>query len=170
MQTRLERRGIYACMQLNLSPAQMRELLELVHLGGHVRALAREVRKEDAGDAEHALEDELAAQMLLQALPGITLADDGKAVVDDRALDDLHALLGEYDEERFWEALEQRLGLRDFERNKTPQDQDIIDRTHRMPEHVQKLFERYELEFETYGIDRLEINPEAPVSDVRDLL
>ena len=84
--------------------------------------------------------------------------------------DELHKLLAEYDDERFWDGLEERLGMRDFERGMTPVDQETIDRTSRMPERVKDLYVRYHEEFETYGVDRLEINHNAPVSDVRDLL
>ena len=156
--------------QIHLTQAQIRELLDLVHLGGHVRAIAREALKEGHGESENALEDELIAQSLALGVEGVTIDTGGKVVHTDATLDTLHAILAEYDDERFWDVLEERLSIRDFERTKTQADQETIDTTHRMPPRIVTIFQHYTDEFELYGIDRLEINSNAPVSDVRDLL
>ena len=156
--------------QLYLTQTQIRELLDLVHLGGHVRAIAREALRQGVGESEHMLEDEIIAQGLVLGVDGVTLDADGKAAHADTVLDTLHATLAEYDDERFWDVLEERLSVRDFERTKTRADQDTIDTTHRMPPRIATIFQHYTDEFELYGIDRLEINTDAPVSDVRDLL
>lgn len=157
-------------MQLHLTLARMRELLDLVHIGGHVRALANESLKQGIGESEHSLEDELVAQALLHGVEEVVLDTEGKAVHSETVLHTLHSLLAEYDDERFWDVLEERLSVRDFERTKTEADQETIDTTHRMPPRIATIFQRYTDEFEMYGIDRLEINSDAPVSDVRDLL
>lgn len=157
-------------MKIELTHEELRELLDLMHLGGHVRALAREALKEAVGDAEHVIEDTVLSQALAAGVEGVMLSPEGNAIHSDARADELHRLLAEYDDERFWDGLEERLGMRDFERGMTPQDQATIDSTSRMPERVKDLYVRYHEEFETYGVDRLEINHNAPVSDVRDLL
>ena len=156
--------------QLHLTQAQIRELLDLVHLGGHVRASAREILKQGRGESEHMLEDEIIAQALMLGVEHVALDQSGQVVQSSAALETLHMLLAEYDDERFWDVLEERLSVRDFERTKTHADQDTIDTTHRMPPRIATIFQHYTDEFELYGIDRLEINTDAPVSDVRDLL
>lgn len=72
-------------------------------------------------------------------------------------------------DDTFWEELEIRLGRRDFDRTMTEEESDHIEETNgRLPKRVYELYKIYRDELDKYGVDRLEINKNAPV--ISDLM
>lgn len=78
--------------------------------------------------------------------------------------DELREIMDDYDDDAFWDELEERLGRRDFERESSGAEKKGDDK------EMEAFREYYADEFETFGIDRLEINKDAPVSDIRGAL
>lgn len=66
-------------------------------------------------------------------------------------------IMSEYDEDAFWHQLTSRLGRRDFFRTVTPEEQKEMDKRDWLLDRAQEFFEKYDKEFEEYGVERLEI-------------
>lgn len=142
-------------ISLNLSRAEMRELLLLVLIGNHVRNSTLDSR---------GMYDPLRHEKIENVLSEISR----KSGPDFLATDYLK-YLELFVDDSFWDELEVRLGRRDFDRTMTEFDTKYLD-SHdgKLPPRAHLLYKKYSDEFEKYGIDRLEVNPNAPV--VSDLI
>ena len=158
-------------MNLNLTEAQFAELLELVHIGGYVRNAVREQEDDYNPTRDEALEDFLYKVALEHKILGIELDKEiGYIGPTNQKEGHLHAIIEQYDEEQFWFELGRLLGQRDLRRTLTASEEDESEQSGWLPERVHELYEKYDEEFEGYGIERLEVNTAAPIPDVRDLL
>lgn len=157
-------------MNLNLTKEQFEELLQLVHLGGYVRNAVKE--QEDGYDSkrDEALENLLYKIALEQNIPGIERTGDGYIGPTNSLEERWHAIIEAYDDDQFWFELECLLGKRDLERTMTKAERDETEQVGWLPERVHELYEKYSDEFEKFGIERLEINPTEPISDIRGFL
>jgi len=66
-------------------------------------------------------------------------------------------IMEEHDEDTFWHELVTALGKRDFYKTITDTDKQFIEKEDMFPERIHQLYEKYEEEFDKFGIDRLEI-------------
>ncbi|OGM58706.1 hypothetical protein A3A75_00570 [Candidatus Woesebacteria bacterium RIFCSPLOWO2_01_FULL_39_10] len=62
-----------------------------------------------------------------------------------------------FHEDVFWEELQTRMGKRDFFESMTEGEKKELKKKHWFPERVQKFYDKYQKEFEKFGIDRLQI-------------
>lgn len=158
-------------MNLNLTEAQFAELLELVHIGAYVRNAVREQEDDYNPTRDEALEDFLYKVALEHKIPGIELDKEiGYIGPTNQKEEQLHAIIEQYDEDQFWFELGRLLGQRDLRRTLTANEEGESEQSGWLPERVHELYEKYDEEFERYGIERLEVNTAAPIPDVRDLL
>ncbi len=158
-------------MNLNLTKEQFKELLQLVHLGGYVRNAVREQEGEYAQKRDEALEDMLYHIGLDHEISGIKKDKDGYVGPSLDLEEQWHTIIEQYDADQFWAELERLLGQRDLERTLSNEEkQEIEAQGGWLPKRVHEIYEKYSDEFETFGIERLEINPAAPIPDIRDLL
>lgn len=143
-------------MNLELTPAEYRDLLEKVILGTCV--------KEAAGNKSGLTEDSRAVEQILLAAARKfgypELVEDHGSHLDLAEGDWLRIqkILDEFLGEEFWERLAGELGRRDFRKVASLEELEEIDKTGIYPERVADFIERYEEEFEQYGTNRLEIN------------
>ena len=165
-------------MNIELSKEQFRELLLVASVGNHVRrgALMAEGNYEPERDEElmgFLYETTYEAGIGLVEAEGNDRAEENAgAIMPTQEFEDaVHSLLESFSDEQFWHELSLLLAQRDLERTMTNTERvDMAMNGGEMPERLFDLCERYEGEFETFGIDRLEINEGAPVSDLRDVL
>lgn len=66
-------------------------------------------------------------------------------------------IMSEYDDDAFWHELMTRLGRRDFFRTVTPEEQKEMKKRDWLLDRAQEFFDKYDKEFEEYGVERLEI-------------
>jgi hypothetical protein len=155
-------------IKLELSREEFRQLLLLAGIGDFVRGDVLDSRDGDPGD-EGELFDTLMRVAFDHHLPEARRHENH--IDPSREFDDLQMeFISEYNDEQFWNELERRLGRRDFERSMTTEDRAYIEREGWMPERIYAFYKKYSDEFEAVGIDRLEINKDALVSDIRDAL
>lgn len=156
------RSGYDAAMEkimLELTRDDFRELLLLASIGDRIRGSVMDVTADEEGavhDIHDRVIDALYEVALENALPEVKPHEDH--IDPERWFeDDQIRILKEYEDDVFWEELEIRLSKRDFDRAKEP----LPIGTYR---------EKYAHETTSYGVDRLFIDENAPVSDMRDAL
>ena len=66
-------------------------------------------------------------------------------------------IMSEYDDDALWSELITRLGRRDFFRTVTPAEDKEMKKRDWLPDRAQEFFDKYDKEFEKYGVERLEI-------------
>ncbi len=151
----------------SMNRTTLMELLTLLHVGAHAL--------EESGSATsislRSLEQLVLVRVRDAGAPELVDEENGKLIPNEDIRAGAHHLFDDFIEESFWEEVIARLAKRDFLRTLTLEDASRIEendgelpqeaRTHRAP---------YEAEFDTFGLDRLEINKNAPVSDLRDIL
>jgi hypothetical protein len=139
-------------MDLNLTPSELRKLIELAYLGEWVINAHHDPEFQD---------DEATA--LLQRLLATGLADDtardeetGAYYMSTDWTDRLYdTYIYDYDDHTFWDELTERLAQRDLARSRGVEP-DTIVRDDDLPE-LRPLEEKYRDELEQNGIDRLDI-------------
>ena len=82
---------------------------------------------------------------------------EGHLVPSDALSDAEDELMAEYNDDEFWSELSSRLGRRDFEASMTADEKREAEVKGWLPERVYEFYEKYEKEFEEYGVDRLGI-------------
>jgi hypothetical protein len=141
-------------MEMKLTKRQFADLLVMAHLANDLMSVVAEAfpkeKSEPLGtykalaDRMEALEDEL---LSIAAAAGLEVP-----------VDHIHAIADRHADETLWSELAIRLGQRDFLRTATSGDQEYMDKNDGMfPARVTALYRRYEREFDTYGIERLEL-------------
>lgn len=85
----------------------------------------------------------------------------GALVPSDALSNTEEKVMEEYDDDAFWNELVTRLGKRDFWRTVTSEEKKEIKEKDWLPERIHTLYEKYEEEFEKFGIDRLEIKKDG---------
>lgn len=119
---------------------------------------------------DEAFENMLYRVGLGHGITGMEKSEDGYIGPSPDTEEQRHTIIEAYDEDQFWFELERLLGQRDLERTMTKEERREIDKQGWLPKRVHELYEKYSDEFEAFGIERLEINPSAPIPDVRTLL
>lgn len=140
-------------MKFELTEAQYKELLKLAYLGEWMINAPHDPEHQDDSAS-------LAFQRLLATGKDLPMIDRDaetseyfiKSEVADKIYDD-H--ISDYDDHIFWDELAERLAARDLaaERGVSP---DSIDREEDLTQLV-RIEDKYRLEFENYGLERMEI-------------
>ncbi len=146
-------------ISLELSRDDFRELLLLASIGDRIRGAVMDATADEEGGV-HVIHDRVIDALfevaLDKELPEVQAHEDH--IDPARWFDEEQIrILKEYEDEVFWEELEIRLSKRDFDRAAEP----FPIGTYR---------EKYAHETSSYGVDRLVIDENAPVSDMRDAL
>jgi len=164
-------------MHIDLDKEQFRELLLLVSAGNHVRRGARSA-EEYSPDTEETLISGLYEMAYEAGIGDVEIDSKNKAEENTGAIiptrnfeESVHTLIEGFSDSTFWHELSLLLAQRDLERSITPDERLSMELNGlELPSRLFELSERYNKEFETFGIDRLEINENAQVSDLRDVL
>jgi len=155
-------------MQISVSftTEELDELLTLAGIGEYVRDGVLDDRGEYGEGNQSNLLEKLHAIALEQKIPGIETVDlDGMMYTgpNEERESATHEWVEEHDEENFWSTLSARLGRRDFFKEMTKEDEAEMDKTGWLPERVQGYLDAYETEFESYGVERMMIDQNAPI-------
>ncbi len=154
-------------ISVSFTKKEFDELLLLAGIGEYIRDGVLDDRDEyDGKNQETDLLQKLYTVAKEHKIPGIETADlSGMKYTGptNEREEEEHALIEEHDEENFWETLSTRLGRRDFFNNITPEDKIEMKRTGWLPRTLETYLERYEHEFETYGLERMVIDENASV-------
>ena len=146
---------------IELTLDEFRDLLQLVAIGTHVRSTAKEAEGSVDPERDEALEEKLYALALAAGMPEAKQHQHGDHAHIGPSESFEEATLGFVDlfvDDQFWDELTERLAKRDHDKGAPDEN--------RMKERE----EFYKREFETFGIDRLEIDKNSPVSDLREIL
>lgn len=81
----------------------------------------------------------------------------GHLLPNDKFSSEVDETIEEYEDDSFWHELTTRLGKRDFWRSASPKEKKETEKRNWLPDRVHNIYEKYDKEFEEYGIDRLEI-------------
>ena len=146
-------------MKINLTNAEYRLLLELVYLGEWMVSAHDETAGASGGKygplvqklLSYANEAELSA--LVDRSP-----DDGKLHPTRQFEEEMMGTIYEYDEESFWMELIDRLAERDV---RAAQSDGHLPQLREYLELAGPIEERYAQEFETHGLERLKLPPDA---------
>lgn len=156
-------------VRFELSREEFRELLLMVGIGDFIRGAVIEARENNPGN-EGELFMKLMRTAFKHGLPEARRHDEHVDASDD-FMETQMDFIEEYNDEEFWNELERRLGKRDFEREVNADDLAYMKKSGGwLPERIYEYYQKYSDEFEAFGIDRLEISKDAPVSDIRDAL
>ena len=82
----------------------------------------------------------------------------GTLVPADTLSHTIEDLVEESDDDTFWHELVVRLGKRDFYQTLTSEEKHALAKEDWLPERVQEIYEKYEQEFEEYGLGRLTLD------------
>lgn len=151
-------------MTITFTKEQFRELLLNVLIGIFLREAVAESEDEPF---EHlrAIEGYLLTYAEENGMKELTdRTPEGTLLPAEEILDEEESVIDFYSDDAFWDELARRLGQRDFERTMTLRDRLYLKRHGGvLPERAFELYEKYDAEFENFGIDRLEINESASV-------
>lgn len=147
-------------MKITLTNAEYRLLLDMIYLGDWMVS-AHDVRDDDVQEGKYeplvqkilsyANEAELSALVERQS-------DDGKLHPTRQVEDGVMDIIYEYDEESFWMELIDRLTERDV---RAAQPDGHLPPFEKYIELAAPLEERYAHEFESHGLERLKLPPDA---------
>lgn len=147
-------------MKLELTDEQFKELIFLAMVGEGVRGGVLDGRGEYDPAKHNALMEYLFQKAHEAGRTDIAEVFHGHVVPSDAFADAEEELMEEYNDDHFWFELTNRLGQRDFEKNMTDDERRESEEQGWLPERVREFYERYEREFEEYGVERLEIKGE----------
>jgi len=149
-------------MKIELTKEQYLNLLKMAHIANSVLGILGDVLpepeyKEKSNEAE-SLEDYFLSYARDFGCDNLVEDFHGKTLMKDEIYEKIQEIMDEYDDYIFWNELEVRMGKRDFERTMTEEDKKYIKENKGWyPERIHDIYEKYRKEFETHGIDRLEI-------------
>lgn len=143
-------------LRLELTKAQLEELLLLAELGLWVRESEADIRDERA-DASIEVIDQLWRQAEGLGLSGLTKKWHGKTVPKDGLVKQVETIMEHFLDDEFWDRLETRLGQRDFLREATPSEIRMATVSENFPESLEAYCDKWHREFDRFGINRLTV-------------
>ena len=142
---------------LNLTKKQFKELLLDVMVGTYVRGGVADALEQDWQKFEK-ITDYLVEQAKVAGFSDLVQNFMGHNRPCDELCDAEEEIMEIYNDDEFWHEIATRLGQRDFERQKTKEDEKYMQENNgQYPEKIHEIYDKYEKEFETYGLERLEI-------------
>ncbi len=146
-------------LRLELTKAQLEELLLLAELGLWVRESEADIQDERA-DASLEVIDHLWKQAEGLGLAGLTKKWHGKTVPKDGLVKQVETVMERFLEDEFWGRLETRLGQRDFLREATADEIRSVELSGDFPAKVEEYCDTWHREFDRFGINRLTVEKE----------
>jgi hypothetical protein len=156
-------------ISLSFTKKEFDELLVLAGIGEYIRDSVLNDRGEYKGHDSESLMHKLYAEAKKHKIPGIVTKDLGGMMYtgpDNEREEQEHTWIEESEESNFWYELTTRLSRRDFFNEMTPADVAEMEKTDWLPERFQTYVEKYDTEFESYGIERLRIDTNTAVPSV----
>lgn len=158
-------------MKIEFTEKQFRELLLAYLIGKYTKDAVDELQDKYDHDKSGEIENYLLEQAEKNGLRDLVDHFQKWLTPSDALSEESDRYTHEFGEDEFWHELITRLGQRDFEKEKTEDDiKQMKENSGWYPEKIHDYYEKYENEFEKYGIDRLEINEKASVSIPRETL
>ena len=143
-------------MQIDLSKEQFKEMILAAMLYSFIRGGLADDKGEDFKKYEE-LENYLLKIAEENGFNDLVEKFHGHLIPSDELSELEEEIMSEYDEDAFWHELMTRLGRRDFFRTVTPDEDKEMEKRDWLPDRAQEFFDKYEKEFEEYGVERLEI-------------
>lgn len=143
-------------MKIEFTKGQYEELMLLISLGSWVRGAVADIDGEYNSKMDD-LENYLAEQAKENGLDHLIEDFEGHVILGDSISEKIEEMMGDYDDDVFWDELETRLGKRDFYRTITDEEKKEIEKQEWLPERIHEIYGKYQKEFEKNGIERLEI-------------
>ena len=143
-------------MQIDLSKEQFKEMILAAMLYSFIRGGLADDKGEDFKKYEE-LENYLLKIAEENGFNDLVEKFHGHLIPSDELSELEEEIMSEYDEDAFWHELMTRLGRRDFFRTVTPDEDKEMEKRDWLPDRAQEFFDRYNKEFEDYGVERLEI-------------
>ncbi|KKQ91732.1 MAG: hypothetical protein UT58_C0004G0026 [Microgenomates group bacterium GW2011_GWC1_39_7b] len=144
---------------MKFTKGELKELILTLIVGSWVREAVDEYNGEEyKSPSRHEkllkyfleLSEKLGYEDLFEKFKGELIVSNSLGKEEDKIMEIFH-------EDVFWEELQTRMGKRDFFKSITKEEKEGLKKNFCLPERVHKIYEKYEKEFEKYGIDRLEI-------------
>jgi hypothetical protein len=147
-------------MKITLTNAEYRLLVELVYLGDWMVSAHDEMEDGASGGKYDSLVQKILSYADEPELAGLVerLPDDGKLHPTREVEDGVMDIIYEYDETSFWMELVERLVERDV---RATQPDGHLPAIKEYVELAGPLEERYSREFESHGVERLKLPPDA---------
>ncbi len=146
-------------MQLNLTKEQLREMLLASMIYSWIYGGVAEDRGEDWQKYEK-LQKYLLQVAKENGFDDLVEEFHGRLVPTDKLCELEQEVIYEYNDDEFWHQLATRLGQRDFKRDMTSDEEWESKKNGWLPERVHEFYDKYNQEFEEYGVDRLDIKKE----------
>ena len=146
-------------MQLKMSKEQFREMLLAAVFYSWVRGYVTEPEGKDYRKYEK-LEKYLLQIAQENNLTDLVKKFRGELVPSEEIVKRVVETMDEYNNEVFWEKLVIYLGQRDFWRSLSPEARREVEKEEFLPIWINDFYQKYEEEFEKYGVERLEIQEE----------
>jgi len=141
-------------MQVELTKEQLKEMLLAAMFYSFIRGGLADDKGEDFKKYEE-LENYLLKIAEENGFNDLIEKFHGQLIPSDELCELEEEIMGEYDEDAFWHELMTRLGRRDFFRTVTPDEDKEMKKRDWLPDRAQEFFDKYNKEFEEYGVERL---------------
>lgn len=145
-------------MTIDIPPEDVRRLLAWAHIGYYLSTAVGEERGE-SGVADDALQQHLFRAALAGGRTDLVEEFEGHLVPTDVFDKQVHDVMEEYDDQEFWDRLENGLARRDFARDSTGEHVEAL-LSEEQVRRVEEYAERYADEFSDHGLEHMEITHE----------
>ena len=143
-------------MRIELTKKQLKEMLLAAMLYSFIRGGLADDKGEDFKKYEE-LENYLLKIAEENGFNDLVEKFHGHLIPSDELSELEEEIMSEYDDDALWSELITRLGRRDFFRTVTPDEDKEMKKRDWLPDRAQEFFDKYDKEFEKYGVERLEI-------------
>jgi len=143
-------------MRIELTKEQLKEMLLAAMLYSFIRGGLADDKGEDFKKYEE-LENYLLKIAEENGFNDLVEKFHGHLIPSDELSELEEEIMSEYDDDALWSELITRLGRRDFFRTVTPDEDKEMKKRDWLPDRAQEFFDKYDKEFEKYGVERLEI-------------
>lgn len=146
-------------MKIELTKEQYKDLLIAVVIGTYIREAVDEQNGKDFSKVRK-IEDYLISCAKDFEAEALTQNFEGHTIISDELIEEYHEkYIEEFEQEVFWSTLVQLLGQRDYEKYATKAERDQVRKNNGwFCGVIDTYYEKYEAEFEQYGIARLVID------------
>jgi len=141
-------------MRIELTKEQLKEMLLAAMLYSFIRGGLADDKGEDFKKYEE-LENYLLKIAEENGFNDLVEKFHGHLIPSDELSELEEEIMSEYDDDALWSELITRLGRRDFFRTVTPDEDKEMKKRDWLPDRAQEFFDKYNKEFEEYGVERL---------------
>lgn len=143
-------------MQIEFTQKQFKEMLLAAMFYSWIRGGLADGKGEDFKQYEE-LESYLLQIAKRENMTELFENFKDELIPSDELSEEEEEIMDEYDDDVFWHELTMRLGKRDFYRDMTDEEKKEAKENGWLPDRVHEFYDKYEKEFDKYGIGRLEV-------------